>query len=71
MDTPYRLIPLLKDLAEVLGGNRRVCIAFNLTMPDEQMFYGNAVELHKHFSAKEIKGEFVIVVEGRPTEKRK
>lgn len=69
MDTPYRLLSLLRDLADTFGPTRRVCIAFNLTMPDEQFFYGNAVELLKQFSSKELKGEFVIVIEGRPTER--
>ena len=67
MDTPYRLASLLRDLAEVFGDSRRLCVAFNLTMPDEQLFYGTAVGLHKRFSDKEIKGEFVIVIEGRDT----
>jgi len=65
MDAPYRLVPLLRDLAETFGTSRRICIAFNLTMPDEQMFYGTPVDLHKQFSSKEMKGEFVIVIEGR------
>ena len=65
MDTPYRLVSLLRDLAETFGVARRICIAFNLTMPDEQMFYGTAAELYKRFSGKEMKGEFVIVIEGR------
>lgn len=68
MDTPYRLVPLLRDLAETFGAARRVCIAFNLTLPDEQMFYGTANELYKRFSDKEMKGEFVIVIEGRDNE---
>lgn len=70
MDTPYRLVPLLADLAEAFGDTRRLCIAFDLTMPDEQMFYGTAVELHRKFAAKTVKGEFVIVIEGRPRDKR-
>ncbi len=65
MDTPYRLLPLLKDLAEAFGETRRVCVAFNLTLPDEQLFYGTAVEMHRVFSARAMKGEFVIVIEGR------
>lgn len=65
MDTPYRLVPLLRDLAETFGTSRQICIAFNLTMPDEQMFYGTAVDLLKRFSSKEQKGEFVIVIEAR------
>jgi len=65
MDTPYRLMPLLRDLAETFGTTRRICIAFDLTKPDEQMFYGTAVDLHKQLSSKEMKGEFVIVIEGK------
>jgi 16S rRNA (cytidine1402-2'-O)-methyltransferase len=70
MDTPYRLVPLLKDLAETFGTGRSICIAFNLTMPDEQMFYGTATELLQQFSAKERKGEFVIVIEGKNRDRR-
>jgi 16S rRNA C1402 (ribose-2'-O) methylase RsmI len=32
------------------------------------MFYGSAPELHKKFAEKEMKGEFVIVIEGRDNE---
>jgi 16S rRNA (cytidine1402-2'-O)-methyltransferase len=70
MDTPYRLVPLLKDLAETFGTSRRVCIAFNLTMPDEQILYGTAVELSRQCSSREMKGEFVILVEGRVRERK-
>jgi 16S rRNA (cytidine1402-2'-O)-methyltransferase len=65
MDTPYRLLSLMSDLAEAFGDSRRLCVAFNLTLPDEQMFYGTPPALLKRFSAKEMKGEFVIVIEGR------
>ena len=64
MDTPYRLVALLKDLAEIFGKERRICVAFNLTMPDEQIFRGTALELYRQFEKKNMKGEFVIVVEG-------
>ncbi len=66
MDTPYRLIPLLKDIAGIFGEGRRICIAFNLTMSDEQIFRGKALELYRQFEKKNMKGEFVIVVEGNP-----
>ncbi len=64
MDTPYRLVPLLRDIAEVYGNDRRVVVAFNLTMPDEKVHRGSALELFQFFDKKGIKGEFVIVVEG-------
>lgn len=64
MDTPYRLLPLMRDIAGVLGKSRRVCIAFNLTMPEEQIFRGNASDLYQLVSKKDLKGEFVVVIEG-------
>jgi 16S rRNA (cytidine1402-2'-O)-methyltransferase len=70
MDTPYRLVPLLRDLAEAFGETRRICIALDLTMPEEQMLYGTAPGLYKLCQAKEMKGEFVIVIEGRARDRR-
>lgn len=64
MDTPYRLVPLLRDLAEVFGNDRRAAVAFNLTMPDEHVFRANVLELYRLLEKKQLKGEFVIVVEG-------
>ncbi len=66
MDTPYRLSALLKDVADVLGGERKVCVAFNLTMSDEAILRGSAAEVSAAASARNLKGEFVLVVEGRP-----
>lgn len=70
MEAPYRLVPLLRDLAEVFENDRRVCIAFNLTMPDEQLFRGTSRELYRSFEKKGMKGEFVVVVEGTITSSR-
>ncbi|MDD8017595.1 MAG: 16S rRNA (cytidine(1402)-2'-O)-methyltransferase [Bacteroidota bacterium] len=64
MDTPYRLVALLKDIAEVFGTTRRLCVAFDLTMPDEEIFHGTAVKLAIQFEKEERKGEFVVVIEG-------
>ncbi|MCX6137375.1 MAG: SAM-dependent methyltransferase, partial [Ignavibacteriales bacterium] len=63
MDTPYRLVALIKDIADVFGGGRRLCVAFNLTLPDEEIFHGTAPELYDRFSKSEKKGEFVIIIE--------
>jgi 16S rRNA (cytidine1402-2'-O)-methyltransferase len=65
MDTPYRLLPLLRDLSEAFGTSRRVCVALDLTMPTEQILHGTATQLHEQCLAKNMKGEFVIVIEGR------
>jgi 16S rRNA (cytidine1402-2'-O)-methyltransferase len=64
LETPYRLVPLLRDLTEVFGDRRRICLALNLTMPDEQIFHGTPKSLFERFSGKEMKGEFVLLIEG-------
>jgi 16S rRNA (cytidine1402-2'-O)-methyltransferase len=68
MDTPYRLLQLLRDIAEVFERTRKICISFNLTLPDEEIFYGSAVELYKKVSERNLKGEFVIVIKGTDKE---
>ncbi|MEW6060919.1 MAG: 16S rRNA (cytidine(1402)-2'-O)-methyltransferase [Bacteroidota bacterium] len=65
MDTPYRLVALLKDIAAVFGTTRRICVAFDLTMPDEEIFHGTAPALASKFEREERKGEFVVVIEGK------
>ncbi|MBA4311236.1 MAG: 16S rRNA (cytidine(1402)-2'-O)-methyltransferase [Chlorobiaceae bacterium] len=64
LDAPYRLVPLLNDISKTFGDKRRICIAYNLTMPDEQIFRGTAEELYQRFLKNKIKGEFVLVVDG-------
>jgi 16S rRNA (cytidine1402-2'-O)-methyltransferase len=70
METPYRLSALLRDLADTFGDNRRCCLAFNLTLPEERIFHGTAVQLFHELGPKELKGEFVIVIEGRRSESK-
>lgn len=64
MDTPYRLVQLLRDMADVLGETRRICVAFDLTLPTEEIFHGTAPSLYQKFLRDEKKGEFVVVLEG-------
>jgi 16S rRNA (cytidine1402-2'-O)-methyltransferase len=68
MDTPYRLESLLRDLADTFGESRRICIAFNLTMPDERIIHGTAAGLFRELGATGLKGEFVVIIEGRGTD---
>ena len=64
MDTPYRMLALLRDLVETFGSRRRMCVAYNLTMADEQIFHGTAASLLREAERLSLKGEFVIVIEG-------
>lgn len=71
MDTPYRLLQLLRDMSEVYDNRRKLCLAYNLTMDDEEIFYGTAKYLYESLSKRNLKGEFVIVVEGTNEKERK
>jgi 16S rRNA (cytidine1402-2'-O)-methyltransferase len=62
METPYRLTQLLRDIADVFGTSRRVCVAFDLTLPTEEIFRGNPMELYQRFLKEGRKGEFVVVL---------
>jgi 16S rRNA (cytidine1402-2'-O)-methyltransferase len=64
MEAPYRLVQLIRDIADVVGDSRRVCVAFDITLPTEEIFHGSAPDLYKRFSKEERKGEFVLLLEG-------
>ena len=66
MDTPYRLLSLLKDISDVFGSSRRLCVAFDLTLPDEEIFHGTAPHLYEKLTKLNMKGEFVVVIESSP-----
>ncbi len=63
-ESPYRVVKTLEQLAEVLGGDRRVSVSRELTKKFESTVRGTLAEVSAHFRAHEPKGEFVIVVEG-------
>lgn len=65
METPYRLSSLLRDLADTFGESRRCCLAFNLTLPDEHIYHDTPAGLYRALGAKELKGEFVVVIDGK------
>ncbi|MEX2116504.1 MAG: 16S rRNA (cytidine(1402)-2'-O)-methyltransferase [Bacteroidota bacterium] len=62
LETPYRLVQLMRDVSEVIGGTRKICVAFDLTLPTEEIFRGTAPDLYAKFQKEEKKGEFVVVL---------
>lgn len=63
-ESPHRIVRTLKDLLESFGGDRRASVSRELTKVYEENAQGTLTELVAHFSAKEPKGEFVVVVGG-------
>ena len=64
-ESPYRLIKLLNELKEYFGEERKVSISRELTKKFEENFHGNVADAMLHFTQKEIKGEIVLVMEGK------
>ncbi len=63
MESPYRLYNILQLLKKVIP-ERNIYLPFNLTMADEQIFYGKAIDIEKKMIKQNIKrGEFLIVIE--------
>ena len=65
MDTPYRLIRLLKDIVNIFGKNSPVVLAFELTTKNEKYYRGSAEKVFNLAEKKNLKGEFVLIVNNR------
>ena len=64
-ESPHRLVKTLQQFQEYFGGERRASVSRELTKMFEETMNGTIIEIINHFSAKEIKGEIVIVVDGK------
>lgn len=63
-ESPFRLVKLLHELKEHLGGGRLAVVSRELTKLFEENKRGSLDELISYFSAKPVKGEIVVVVQG-------
>jgi 16S rRNA (cytidine1402-2'-O)-methyltransferase len=61
LEAPYRLKQILRDFAAVLGKERFVVIAYKLTYPEEQVFWGTLEEV-RYMTEELPKGEFVVIL---------
>ena len=64
-ESPLRLIKTLTDFITVFGEERKCSIARELTKKFEENYRGTLLEVKNYFSSKNVKGEIVIVVEGK------
>ena len=69
-ESPYRVVRCLEQFAEVFGEDRRVSVSREITKKFEQTVRGTVAEVLGHFRTTEPKGEFVIVVAGKPKVRR-
>lgn len=64
-ESPVRLVKTLHEFIEYFGAERLCCVSRELTKKFEENKRGSLQEVHDYFSAKPVKGEIVIVVEGK------
>lgn len=63
-ESPHKIAKTIKDCHEVLG-NRRACIARELSKIHEEFIRGTLEELAEVTRSRKLKGEMVLVIEGR------
>jgi 16S rRNA (cytidine1402-2'-O)-methyltransferase len=64
-ESPMRLIRTLEDFIEYFGAERKCCVSRELTKMFEENKRGTLKEVHHYFTQKTVKGEIVIVLEGK------
>lgn len=67
-EAPHRLKETLKDLELVLGSDRQIVLARELTKKFEEFLRGSISEAVEWAANNEIRGEFCIVIEGSSVE---
>ncbi|HOZ87352.1 MAG TPA: 16S rRNA (cytidine(1402)-2'-O)-methyltransferase [Bacteroidia bacterium] len=63
-ESPFRLLKLLQELKEHMGGERRASVSRELTKMFEETRRGTINELIAFYTTKAVKGEIVVVVQG-------
>lgn len=64
-ESPMRLVKTLADFIEYFGPDRPCCVSRELSKKFEENKRGSLQEVHDHFNSKAVKGEIVIVVQGK------
>ena len=64
-ESPFRLLKTLTQFLEIFGPDRPSSVSREITKIHEETIRGTIQELISHFSGTGVKGEIVIVVEGK------
>lgn len=63
-EAPHRLGQTLEDLAEILGGDREIVVAREITKLHETFWRGAIAAAIDHYNTREPQGEFTLLVAG-------
>ncbi len=64
-ESPYRLVKSLEQFCEFFGEERKASVSRELSKLHEENFRGTLAEVRDHFKSKTVKGEIVMVIEGK------
>jgi len=68
-ESPYRLTDTLAGIIDVLGAERRVCVAREITKKFEEFYRGTAQDAYDYFTAENPRGEVTLLIAGaEPTD---
>ncbi len=65
-EAPHKLTRTLESLKETFGGDKRIVLGREITKIHEEMMRMTVQEAIDYYEENDVKGEFVIVVEGAP-----
>ncbi len=65
-ESPYRIVKCLEQFGEVFGEDRQISVSRELTKKFEETVRGTISEVLAHFREHAPRGEFVLVVAGKP-----
>jgi 16S rRNA (cytidine1402-2'-O)-methyltransferase len=69
-ESPYRLVKTLEQLRGYMGDERRASVSRELTKMHEETRRGTLQQLVQYYGNTKIRGEIVVIVEGRPKNKK-
>jgi 16S rRNA (cytidine1402-2'-O)-methyltransferase len=64
-ESPHRLLKCLSQIEEIMGPEREICVARELTKLFEEYKRGPVSEVREYYDAHPPKGEIVIVISGK------
>ena len=64
-ESPYRVVKTFTQLAEYMGDEREAAACREISKLHEEIVRGTLKELIEHFTQKEPKGEFVLIISGK------
>lgn len=62
LESSHRIVASLKDLVEVIGKNRTICVAREMTKIHEKFHVGHAESVTREVAEGITKGEFVLLI---------